>query len=114
MDYMEEYRKKRAHLRAEIERNRTPEQRVEAEVIRAKRLAYERLPGRVKTEMNELDVFRVFAIAAGLAVQQGSERNAKSPEPDIWCSIARSPYYFELGEIADTSVAYSLAKALEN
>ena len=38
-------------LRAEIERNRTPEQRIEEE-IRARRHAYERLPGRVKTEMN--------------------------------------------------------------
>jgi hypothetical protein len=114
MDYMEKYRIERDQLRAEIERNRTPEQRAEAEEIRARRHAYERLPGRVKTEMNELEVFRAFAIAAGLGVDEGSARNAKPPAPDIWCSIGGAPCYFELGEVADTSVAYSLAKALEN
>lgn len=63
--------------------------------------------------MNELEVFRAFAMAAGIGVDEGSARNAKPPEPDIVCSIAGAPHYFELGEIADTSVAYSLAKALE-
>jgi hypothetical protein len=32
----------------------------------------------------------------------------------IWSSVDGSPYYFELGEVTDSSVAYSLAKALEN
>ena len=114
MDYREKYRLERDRLRAEIERNRTPEQEAAAEEMRTKRLAYERLPGRVKTETNELEVFRAFAIVAGLSIDSGSERNAKPPEPDIFCRIAGVPYYFELGEVADTSVAYSLAKALEN
>jgi hypothetical protein len=39
-------------------------------------LAYERLPGRVKTEMNELEVFNAFTIAAGLHVDKDSARNA--------------------------------------
>jgi hypothetical protein len=114
MDFMEKYRQERDRLRAEIERSWTPEQRAEAEAIRARRLAFERLPGRVKTEMNEMEVFRAFVVAAGLNVDDGSARNAKPPEPDIWCSIAEAPYYFELGEAADTSVAHSLAQALEN
>src|ERR1051325_2265003 len=114
MDFMEEYRQERDRLRAEIERRRTPDQRAEAEAIRARRFAFDRLPSRAKTEMNELEVFNAFTIAAGLPIDKGSVRNTKPPEPDIFCSIAGSDHYFELGEIADTSVAHSLAKAFEN
>jgi hypothetical protein len=45
VDYMEQYRVERDRLLAEIERNRTAEQRAEAAEIRARRLAYERLSG---------------------------------------------------------------------
>jgi hypothetical protein len=114
MDYNEKYRAERDRILAEIEQNRTPEQRAEAEKIRARRHAYEGLPGRVKTEMNELETFLAFASVAAIGVDYGSARNAKAPEPDILCSISGQPYYFELGEIADTSVAHSLAKALAN
>jgi hypothetical protein len=113
MDFMEKYRAERDRLRAEIERNRTPAQRAEAEEIRARRHAYERLPGRVKTEMNELDVFRAFEAVADIGINAGSAQNAKAPEPDILCVIGGNPHYFELGEIADTSMARNLAKALE-
>jgi hypothetical protein len=113
VDYREKYRVERDRFRMEIEQSRTPEQKAEAEEIRAIRRQYNRLPGRVKTEMNELEVFRAFAIAAELGVDDCSVRNANAPGPDIWCSIAGAPYYFELGEIVDTSVSYSVAKSLE-
>jgi hypothetical protein len=93
--------------------NRTPAQRAEADEIRVRRHAYERLPGRVKTEMNELAVFRAFEAVADIGIDDGSVQNAKAPEPDIWCTIAGNPHYFELGEIADTSVAHNLTKAFE-
>ncbi|PYT11448.1 MAG: hypothetical protein DMG59_26380, partial [Acidobacteria bacterium] len=90
-----------------------PRHRAEAQEIRARRHAYERLPGSVKTEMNELEVFRAFEAVADIGIDAGSAQNAKAPEPDIWCAIDGNPHYFELGEIADTSVAHNLAKALE-
>src|ERR1041385_5720319 len=72
-----------------------PRQRAEAQEIRARRHAYERLPGSVKTEMNELEVFRAFEAVADIGIDAGSAQNAKAPEPDIWCAIDGNPHYFE-------------------
>ena len=109
----EEFRRKRGRLRAEIEARRTPEGKAWADQIRAQRAAYEALPNNKKTELEELEVFNAFAVAAEVDVDSGSGVNAQSPEPDIRCAIKGDLHYFELGEITDQSVARCTADALK-
>jgi hypothetical protein len=109
----ETYNQRRDQLRAEIEANRTPEQRAEANQIRAQRAAYEALPNGTKTELEEIEVFDAFVAAAGIAVDANSGANASAPEPDIRCTVAGALHYFELGEITDQPVARTLADALK-
>ncbi len=110
----EAYRQTRDQLRAEIEANRTPEQRAEADQIRAQRAAYEALPNHTKTELEELDVFDAFAIASSVTVDPQSRANAPAPEPDIRSTIGGVLHYFELGEITDQPVARATADALKH
>jgi hypothetical protein len=109
----DQYRQEGNRLRAEIERNRTPQQLQHADELRTRRAAYDALPGDAKKEMNELQVFRAFAKAAPIWIEVNSDRNVAPPEPDIRCSIDGSPYYFELGEITDRGVARNYAIALK-
>src|SRR5437660_12715478 len=97
----EEFRRKRYWLRAEIEANRTPEERARADQIRAQRAAFEALPNNKKTEIEELEVFNAFAAVAEAGIDSGSGVNGCSPEPDIRCGIRSEVHYFELGEITD-------------
>jgi len=100
-------------LRAEIEASRTPEEKAQADQIRANRAAYFALSNGKKTELKELEVFKVFAPVADIDVDPGSEVNAPNPEPDIRCTVKGGLYYFELGEITAPSVARSAADALK-
>jgi hypothetical protein len=109
----ETHRQERERLRAEIEANRTAEQRAEADQIRVQRAAYESLPNNKKTELEELEVFDAFVAAAGIDVDPNSRANAPTPEPDIRCTINGQLRYFELGEITDPSVARTTADALK-
>ena len=109
----ETYRQERERLRSEIEASRTPEQKAEADQIRAQRAVYEALPNGTKTELEELEVFDAFTAVAGLAVDPDSRVNAPIPEPDIRCTIRGALHYFELGEITDQSVARATADALK-
>jgi hypothetical protein len=109
----EELRRNRDRLRAEIEANRTPEGKAWADQIRAQRAAYETLPNNEKTELEELEVFNAFAAVAEADIHSGSGINARSPEPDIRCTIKGQLHYFELGEITDQSVARCTADALK-
>jgi hypothetical protein len=110
----EEYRQQRNRLRAQIEANRTPEQRAELDQIRAQRAAYEALPNHAKTALEELEVFDAFVVAAQIAVDKGSRANAPTPEPDIRCTITGGAHYFELGEITDRPMARAAADALKH
>jgi hypothetical protein len=71
-------------LGAEIEHDRSPEERKRAD---------------------ELQVFRAFAKVAPIRVETNSDRSVPPPEPDICCSMDGSRYYFELGEITSQGVA---------
>jgi hypothetical protein len=113
MHSRDRYRQERDRLRAEIERNRTPEEQQRADELRARRAAYDALPGDAKKEINELQVFRAFAKIAPIGIEANSELNVVPPEPDICCSVDGSPYYFELGEITDQGVARNYAIALK-
>jgi len=113
MNSREHFRQERGRIRVEIERNRTPEQRQYSDDLRARRAAYDALPGGVKKEINELEVFRAFAKVAPVSIDATSERNAAPPEPDVCCTIDGITYYFELGEITDQPVARSTAIALK-
>jgi len=106
-------RQEHNRLRAQIEANRTPEQRAEADQIRAQRAAYDALPNHAKTALEELEVFDAFVVAGQIAVDLGSRANAPTPEPDIRCTITGRVHYFELGEITDQSVARATADALK-
>src|SRR5665213_3386201 len=108
----EAYRQERARLRAEIEASRTPEQKAEADQIRAQRAGYESLPNGTKTELEEREVFDAFAAAARIAVDPNSRANAPIPEPDIRCTITGALHYFELGEITGQPVARVAADSL--
>jgi hypothetical protein len=111
----ENFREKRERLRAEIEANRTPEEKVEAEQIRAQRAAYNALSNGMKTEIEELEVFNAFAGVVGEArIDSDSGINAVKPEPDIYCTVAGTRHYFELGEITDRPVAKSMADAIKH
>jgi hypothetical protein len=68
----EAYRQERDRLRAEIEGNRTPEQRAEADQIRAQRAAYDALPNGTKTELEEIELFDAFTTASGVTVDPHS------------------------------------------
>jgi hypothetical protein len=100
-------------LRAEIEANRTPEERIEAEQIRAQRAAYEALSNSRKQEISELEVFNAFAAVAEARIDSGSGFNTIPREPDIRCGEG-ALHYFELGEVTDKSVAHSMAVALRD
>lgn len=50
---------------------------------------------------HEVEVFNEFARAGGLEVGEGSVETRDPPEPDIYCSIAGTPRYFELGRLLD-------------
>jgi hypothetical protein len=96
----EKFRKDKEILRAEIEANRTPKQKIEAERIRAQRAAYNALPNNRKTEIEELEVFNAFAaVVAEARIDSDSGRNAVNPEPDIRCTVAGAVHYFEIGEM---------------
>src|SRR5262245_45571448 len=45
---------------------------------------------------HEREVFRRFALTAGLAVNVRSIRSTASPRPDLSCRVAGVPHYFEL------------------
>lgn len=108
------FRKERERLLAESEANRTPKQKIEAERIRARRAAYGALSNSRKTEIEELEVFTAFAaVVAEARIDLGSGINAVSPEPDIRCTVAGAPHYFELGEITDQPMAKSTADAIK-
>jgi len=109
----EAYRQERNRLRAEIEANRTPEQRAHADQIRAERAAYEALPNGVKTELEEIEVFDAFVAASGIAVDANTRVSSPAPEPDIRCTVEGALHYFELGEITDRPVARATADALK-
>jgi hypothetical protein len=109
----EKYRQERKRLRAEIEASRAPEEKADADRIRAERAAYEALPNSKKTELEELEIFRAFAAAARIDFDSGSEVSAPIPEPDIRCTINGDLHCFELGEITDQPVARSTADALK-
>lgn len=109
----EDFRRRRDNLLAEMEANRTPEGKVSADRIRARRAAYGALPNNKKTELEELEVFNAFAAVAEVDVDCGSGVNAQSPEPDVRCAIRGELHYFELGEITDPSAARCTADALK-
>ena len=60
--------------------------------------------GLSKTE-REMSVFRSFAVASGLAIDEGSAVNAVPRHPDIRCTISGQLYWFELGQIISEEVA---------
>jgi len=111
----EKFGRERERLRSEIDANRTPEQRLEAEQVRAVRASYDALSNGKKKEQGELQVFNAFAAVASEAhIDPSSGFNANFPEPDIRCTVAGDRHYFELGEITDQSVAKSLADAIKH
>jgi hypothetical protein len=111
----EKFRKEREGLLAQNEANRTPEQKIEAEKIRARRAAYNALPNSRKTEIEELEVFNTFAaVVAEAGIDSDSGINAVRPEPDIRCTVAGARHYFELGEITDQPAARSMADAIRH
>ncbi len=108
------YRRERDERRAEIDANRTPEQKAEAARIRADRAAYDALPNHAKNALEELEVFKAFAEVSHLGVDDGSSANASPPAPDIRCTINGAERYFELGEITDEPTARAVAAALKH
>jgi len=56
----------------------------------------------------EMAVFRLFAPASGLPIDEGSPEN-HDPKPDILCTISGQKYFFELGRIINKVVAEKLS-----
>lgn len=53
----------------------------------------------------EMTVFKAFALASALPIDQGSETNEEPPNPDIRCTISGKLHWFELGQIISPDVA---------
>lgn len=60
-------------------------------------------------ELRELEIFQRFIIACGLRIDNGSAANAKRPKPDIRCTVADVPHWFELGEIINSEVGQKVS-----
>jgi hypothetical protein len=56
-------------------------------------------------QLEELRVFRLFMSISKLAIDPGSEKNADEPAPDIYCTMANVPNYFEIGTVTDEKIA---------
>lgn len=53
----------------------------------------------------EMAVFESFASASGIRLDVASVRNVDPPHPDIFCTIACKPHWFELGRIISEELA---------
>jgi hypothetical protein len=88
--------------------------RYDALSIYDRQRTYERvMSNRDRKRMGELRAFRGFIVATGLPVDPASVRCLAPPRPDIACSLAVSPYLFELGEVTDQGLAQRMAHSLK-
>lgn len=62
---------------------------------------------------HELEIFRQFAEAVGLAVGLDSICSQSPPLPDISCEIDGQPRYFELTRVADQSISNDVGNLLK-
>lgn len=70
-----------------------------------KRREYYAQPSSVRKELAEMRAFLGFIEAAEIGIDLDSPANEKPPRPDISCTIDGDPYFFELGEVTDQSLA---------
>ena len=64
-----------------------------------------RLGKTERQQLEEMSIFNSFAVASGLAIDEGSAVNAFPRNPDIQCTISSQLYWFELGQIISEEVA---------
>lgn len=81
-----------------------------------RKLAWRDLTSSQKKLYTELDLFRRFSKAAGIAYEPDSEltldpSSAAPPPPDLVCSGGVAALYFELGEVVEEKVAAMAARA---
>jgi hypothetical protein len=56
----------------------------------------------------EMAVFRSFASASGIGMDEGSATNHPPDAPDVRCAISGKPRWFELGQIINEEVAATI------
>jgi hypothetical protein len=78
-----------------------------------RRRAYELMSSDDRKRLGELYAFLGFVEASGLPINRPTVFCLGPPCPDIGCELNSSPYFFELGEVADRELARRYSKSLK-